>query len=190
MTIADIAHRLGLAESSTRYYRDRFSAFVPVVGEGRSRRYPPEALQVLATIAELSRAGTPAEAITERLRAEYPVNASAAPQPTAAAAAATQQQTAAADRNTPPVVDDLETPPMTDKPTFADPPAPVPAEPPPRPLGLLARVLVYELVAVVTWGVLAAGGAARFDPLGLPLLAVVVGVFAWLTGREWKVRRK
>lgn len=107
-----------------------------------------------------------------------------------AALSATQQQTAAADRNTPPVVDDLETPPMTDKPTFADPPAPVPAEPPPRPLGLLARVLVYELVAVVTWGVLAAGGAARFDPLGLPLLAVVVGVFAWLVGYEGKVRER
>lgn len=92
LTVAQIAHRLGLAESTVRYYRDRYSAYVPAVGEGRNRRYPPEALQVLSTIAQLSRAGLPAEAIQERLRAEYPVDASTGPQPTAAA---TQQQTAA-----------------------------------------------------------------------------------------------
>ena len=79
---------------------------------------------------------------------------------------------------------------MTDKPTFQDPPAPVDLPPPPRPPGLLARILAYELVAVVTWALLAAGGAANPDPAGLPALVVMVGVFAWLTGREWKVRRK
>lgn len=73
---------------------------------------------------------------------------------------------------------------MTDKPTFQDPPAPVDLPPPPRPPGLLARILAYEAVALLTWWILAQGGAANPDPVGLPALAVVVGVFAWLVGRE------
>ena len=78
---------------------------------------------------------------------------------------------------------------MTDKPTFQDPPAPVDLPPPPEPPGLLARLAVYEVVAVVTWALLAAGGAANPDPAGLPLLAVVVGVFAWLSDARWGIRR-
>ena len=70
---------------------------------------------------------------------------------------------------------------MTDKPTFDDPPAPVDLPPPPRPPGLLARLAVYEVVAVVTWTLLAAGGAASADPLGLLLIVPAVGVFAWLS---------
>lgn len=64
-----------------------------------------------------------------------------------------------------------------DESTFTDPPRPVPADPPQRPPGLLARILAFELVALLTWAILAAGGAASADPAGLPALAVVVGVF-------------
>lgn len=46
-------------------------------------------------------------------------------------------------------------------------------------------IVIIEAVSLLTWGILAAGGAANPDPAGLPALAVVVGVFAWLTGREW-----
>lgn len=70
-------------------------------------------------------------------------------------------------------------------PTFQEPPAPVDLEPPPGPPGLLARILAYEVVAVVTWAILAAGGAASADPAGLPALAVAVAVGVWLTEREW-----
>lgn len=77
-----------------------------------------------------------------------------------------------------------------DESTFADPPRDLPCEPPHRPPSLWERVLVFEAVAVVTWLILAYGGAARLDPLGLAALAVAVAVGVWLTGREWKVRRK
>lgn len=44
MTMAEIAKQSGLPESTVRYYRERFAPYVPAVGEGRGRRYHPEAL--------------------------------------------------------------------------------------------------------------------------------------------------
>lgn len=52
LTIAEIAKRLRLPESTVRYYRDHFAPYVPVVGEGRQRRYPAEALEVFRVIAD------------------------------------------------------------------------------------------------------------------------------------------
>ena len=80
LTVADIAKALNLPESTVRYYRDRFSAFVPVVGEGRSRRYPPEALDVLRYAAELLRSGMPADTVEQNLARRFPINAAAEPQ--------------------------------------------------------------------------------------------------------------
>lgn len=51
-TIAAIAKILELPESTVRYYRDRFSVYIPVEGKGRNRRYPPEAINVLRMVAE------------------------------------------------------------------------------------------------------------------------------------------
>jgi DNA-binding transcriptional MerR regulator len=51
LTLSQIAQRLGLPESTTRYYRDAFLDHVPQVGTGRRRRYPLEAVEVLRTIA-------------------------------------------------------------------------------------------------------------------------------------------
>jgi DNA-binding transcriptional MerR regulator len=98
LTIAEIAKHLELPESTVRYYRDRFSAYVPAVGEGRSRRYRPEALAVLRFIADALRAGTPAEGVEAALQARFPVTVE--PQQQSATtqqqdrsnAAATQQQ--------------------------------------------------------------------------------------------------
>ncbi len=52
-TLREIARTLGLPESTVRYYRDAFSEYVPTVGRGRRRRYPPEAIAVLRRIADL-----------------------------------------------------------------------------------------------------------------------------------------
>lgn len=94
LTIAEIARQLGLPEATCRYYRDRYSAWIPVQGEGRSRRYPPAALDVIRAIAELSRAGQPADAVEAELqRRGFALEARPDPQQQAAA---TQQQTAAA----------------------------------------------------------------------------------------------
>ena len=50
LTIKEIARQLDLPESNIRYYRDRFEDFLPYVGEGRKRRYKPEALDVFRFI--------------------------------------------------------------------------------------------------------------------------------------------
>jgi hypothetical protein len=37
LTVAEIAKRLRLPESTVRYYRNRFNAYVPSVGSGRAK---------------------------------------------------------------------------------------------------------------------------------------------------------
>ena len=90
LTMAEIARQLNLPESTVRYYRNRFPEFIPAVGDGRARRYRPEALDVLRFIADAMRAQTPAEDVKAALQASFPVNAEPQQQ-----TAATQQQTAA-----------------------------------------------------------------------------------------------
>lgn len=90
LTIAEIAKRLELPESTVRYYRNRFAAFIPVVGEGRGRRYRPEALDVLRFIADALRSGAPAEDVETALQARFPMIIEPQQQ-----SAATQQQSAA-----------------------------------------------------------------------------------------------
>lgn len=51
-TIRDVAHELGLPESTVRYYRNAFSAYLPSVGTGRRRRYPAEAIPLLRLVAD------------------------------------------------------------------------------------------------------------------------------------------
>ncbi|MBP2799567.1 helix-turn-helix domain-containing protein, partial [Escherichia coli] len=47
LTIAEIAKQLEIPESTVRFYRDRFEPFIPFVGEGRKKRYLPDAAEVL-----------------------------------------------------------------------------------------------------------------------------------------------
>jgi len=51
-TIRDVARELGLPESTVRYYRNAFAAYLPSVGTGRRRRYPAEAIPLLRVVAE------------------------------------------------------------------------------------------------------------------------------------------
>lgn len=83
LTMADIARTLELPESTVRYYRDRFTEFIPVVGVGRNRRYRPEALDVLRFIADAMKEGMPAEAVRTTLAAKFAINVEPQ-QPTAA----------------------------------------------------------------------------------------------------------
>lgn len=72
LTMAQIAQQLGLPESTVRYYRDKFSEWIPVVGEGRHRRYPPEVVEILRIIADVLRNhGTP-DAVIAVLSHSYP----------------------------------------------------------------------------------------------------------------------
>jgi len=74
LTIKAIAQKLGLAESTCRYFRDRFPEYMPVVLHGRRKLYRPEALQVFKVIAEETQKRRSAEETAERLNALFAVN--------------------------------------------------------------------------------------------------------------------
>jgi DNA-binding transcriptional MerR regulator len=50
LTIAEIAKRYALPESTVRFYCKRFRAYLPNQGQGKRRRYLPEALEVFEAI--------------------------------------------------------------------------------------------------------------------------------------------
>jgi DNA-binding transcriptional MerR regulator len=68
LTIADMARRLKLPESTTRYYCKRFAAHLPHEGDGRTRRYLPEAVDILQAIAQGMRENKNALAVDVALR--------------------------------------------------------------------------------------------------------------------------
>ncbi|CAK7017534.1 MAG: hypothetical protein DELT_02299 [Desulfovibrio sp.] len=81
LTIAELSRSLDLPESTTRYYCNRFAGHLPSVGEGRRRRYKPEALEKLRTIAETMRRDKNAFAVDLALRNEAAGGEGAAPVP-------------------------------------------------------------------------------------------------------------
>ncbi|MDM5292335.1 MerR family transcriptional regulator [Peribacillus simplex] len=50
LTMAQIAKKLNLAESTARFYRNRFEDYIPSVGEGRKKRYRPETIEVCGSL--------------------------------------------------------------------------------------------------------------------------------------------
>jgi len=68
LTLSEVARRLGLPETTVRYYRDRFAPYLPSVGTGRSRRYPLQAVERLRWIVEQLRAGASVQEIEAQLR--------------------------------------------------------------------------------------------------------------------------
>ncbi|MFA6450832.1 MAG: MerR family transcriptional regulator [bacterium] len=79
MTLKDIAHQLGVPESSLRKYREIFEAFIPSVGSGRARRYREDAIGILQEIRHLrEEMHMPWDAITDALAKKYPIDATPA----------------------------------------------------------------------------------------------------------------
>ena len=74
LTITGIAQKLGMPESTVRYYRNKFPDFIPAVGEGRKRKYRPEALEVITLIEKMFRENRPVAEIAERLADKFPQN--------------------------------------------------------------------------------------------------------------------
>lgn len=89
LTIAEIAKRLNIPESTARFYRDRYEMFIPTVGSGRKKRYRPEALEVLRYVAEASKRNEAQQDVEYALSRMFAINAD--PEPTAAVTAAPQQ---------------------------------------------------------------------------------------------------
>lgn len=71
-TLRDIAQELHLPESTVRYYRDAFAQYLPTVGAGRRRRYPPEAVATLRLIALWYHEGKLREHIEHELAGLHP----------------------------------------------------------------------------------------------------------------------
>lgn len=70
MTMADLAARFALPESTARYYCRRFNAFLPQDGQGR-RRYKPEAMPVFAAIQEAMRRTRHARSVEMELSLQF-----------------------------------------------------------------------------------------------------------------------
>ncbi len=81
LTIADIARRLALPESTARYYCKRFAAFMPTVGDGRRRRYRADTLTIIEAIIEAMHTARTASAVEAILARRFPRNAAAQPAP-------------------------------------------------------------------------------------------------------------
>lgn len=52
LSIKDISQELGIPQSTLRYYRDLFMEYLPASGEGKKKRFYPEAVDVFAAIAK------------------------------------------------------------------------------------------------------------------------------------------
>lgn len=87
LTIADIARRLSLPESTARYYCKRFAAFMPTVGDGRRRRYRVETLTIIEAIIEAMHTARTASAVEAILARRFPRNAAVQSAPGRAVAA-------------------------------------------------------------------------------------------------------
>lgn len=74
LTLTAIAKQLNISESTVRYYARKFAKVLPSVGEGRQKRYRPEAVEVLQTIAEMFKENRTATDIFNHLSQRFPVN--------------------------------------------------------------------------------------------------------------------
>ena len=93
LTIKEIAQRLDMAESTVKYYRDKFPEYMPTVKAGRYPKYKPEALEIFKIIAEGYSNNLQQQDIADRLSADFALNAEQTETGLAATtAAATNQQ--------------------------------------------------------------------------------------------------
>lgn len=83
LTLKAISDELGIAYPTIARYATKHEERIPHVGEGRKRRFPPEAIDVFRQIRAESKPGRPPKAKTERKRAAA---APVAPRPAATGA--------------------------------------------------------------------------------------------------------
>lgn len=73
-TISDIAKELHIPESTAGYYVRTFIDYMPVVGEGRRKRYKPEVVEVIGTIRQAFNNHLLQDQVVELLTQKYGVN--------------------------------------------------------------------------------------------------------------------
>lgn len=77
LSVAEIARRLDVPESTVHYWKNRFAQHLPSVGQGRQKRFKPEAVEIFGTIAEMLGAGHPAGEVMDTLAQQYPLTPTA-----------------------------------------------------------------------------------------------------------------
>jgi len=92
ISITGIAQKLGIPESTVRYYRNKFSDFIPAVGEGRKRKYRPETLEIISLIEKMFRENHSAIEIADQLATKFSQNINLENQPQQLIATTTTQQ--------------------------------------------------------------------------------------------------
>lgn len=76
LSVAEIARRLGVPESTVHYWKNRFAQHLPSSGSGRQKRFRPEAVEVFRVIAEMFSLGHSAQDVMEALGKNFPLTAS------------------------------------------------------------------------------------------------------------------
>lgn len=72
-SIAAVARLLEVPESTLHYWKNRFHAHLPSLGEGRGRRFRPEAVEVFRAIAEGLGRGLSVDDVKAELTDRFPV---------------------------------------------------------------------------------------------------------------------
>ena len=73
LSLAQIARELDIPSSTLRYYRDRYANYIPMEGEGRRRRYRPEAIEVFRAVADCMERNMNATETQDRLSRMFPL---------------------------------------------------------------------------------------------------------------------
>lgn len=76
LSVAEIARRLGVPESTVHYWKNRFAQHLPSLGSGRQKRFRAEAVEVFRTIAEMFSLGHSAQDVMDTLGKRFPLTAS------------------------------------------------------------------------------------------------------------------
>lgn len=75
LSVAEIARRLGVPESTVHYWKNRFAQHLPSTGSGRQKRFRPEAVEVFRVIAEMFSLGHSAADVMDALAKRFPISA-------------------------------------------------------------------------------------------------------------------
>jgi len=84
LSVAEIARRLGVPESTVHYWKNRFAQHLPSQGSGRQKRFRAEAVDVFRVIAEMFSLGHSSQDVMEALGKRFPLTASLEGDPNAA----------------------------------------------------------------------------------------------------------
>ncbi|MDP3425998.1 MAG: MerR family transcriptional regulator [Humidesulfovibrio sp.] len=75
LSVAEIARRLGVPESTVHYWKNRFAQHLPSQGSGRQKRFRSEAVDVFRVIAEMFSLGHSTQDVMETLGKRFPLTA-------------------------------------------------------------------------------------------------------------------